>query len=355
MSAQAKDESGYFGARRWWLWLVILLLILWVITRLNFLRLMAVLANLSGLEIGLILLVNMAVLLALSSRWWLILFGNGWRLNYLLVSAYRLAGFSLSYFTPGPQFGGEPLLIQLLRKRHGIPGKAAGASVVLDKSLELAVNFGFLVFGVAVSLSMGLFPLRYSWLLLLASVALLLAPASHLILASRGYRPLAAAFALLPANWRSKPRLARLIALVDETEFLLAQYLTARPGWIALALLTSLISWLFLVAEYWLMAQFLGLSIPIWMAIASLTAARLAILLPSPGGLGTLEASQILAFSALAQSPEAGAALALVIRARDLAFGGLGLLLVGHFGGGLIARPSALVGGRKHRADGPEK
>jgi len=56
-------------------------------------------------------------------------------------------------------------------------------------------------------------------------------------------------------------------------------------------------------------------------------AARLAILLPFPGGLGALEASQVIVLSGLGYTPAQGAALALLIRARDLVFGGAGLLL----------------------------
>ena len=59
------------------------------------------------LESALILaLLNIAVILLLSSRWWLILRAQGQRINLLRLVGYRLAAFSMSYFTPGPQFGG---------------------------------------------------------------------------------------------------------------------------------------------------------------------------------------------------------------------------------------------------------
>ncbi len=74
------------------------------------------------------------------------------------------------------------------------------------------------------------------------------------------------------------------------------------------------------------MARFLGLELTIWTAIAVLTAARVAYLLPMPGGLGTLEASQVLALATLGYPLEAGAALALLIRGRDVSFGGVGLI-----------------------------
>ena len=317
--------------------------------------LLAVLGNLTLVELVILALANTMVLLSLSARWWLILLGRDKRVTYFRLSLYRLAAFSISYFTPGPQFGGEPLQIQLLRRRHGMSGASAGASVALDKSLELAVNFGFLLFGVVVALTLGLLPGSRSLWLLLAALGLLLIPVTHLALASRGKRPVAAFLQRLPASLRRLSFMDRLFNVVRATEQQVTDYLSAQPFWVLAALGASAISWLLLIGEYWLMAQFLGLDISVWMAIAALTAARLAILLPAPGGLGTLEASQVLAFTALTNSPVSGAALALVIRGRDLLFGGLGLLLVGYFGGVAVTDQPEPADDRIRQAGGPNR
>jgi uncharacterized membrane protein YbhN (UPF0104 family) len=55
--------------------------------------------------------------------------------------------------------------------------------------------------------------------------------------------------------------------------------------------------------------------------------ALLSFLLPIPAGLGALEAGQVFALGALGYSPVQAISLALLIRARDLLFGGLGVLL----------------------------
>jgi uncharacterized membrane protein YbhN (UPF0104 family) len=59
--------------------------------------------------------------------------------------------------------------------------------------------------------------------------------------------------------------------------------------------------------------------------ISLLTAARVAFMLPSPGGLGTLEASQVLMFEALGFNPALGISISLLVRGRDLLLGGIGL------------------------------
>jgi len=55
----------------------------------------------------------------------------------------------------------------------------------------------------------------------------------------------------------------------------------------------------------------------------------LAFLVPLPGGLGALEASQVFALGAFGVSAASALGVTLLIRARDLLIGGLGLLLAG--------------------------
>ena len=92
-----------------------------------------------------------------------------------------------------------------------------------------------------------------------------------------------------------------------------------------MALAVSLLGWLLLIGEFWLMFNFLGLRLNLAQVAALLIAARFAILLPLPGGLGTLEASQVFALSMLGLNPAIGISAMLLIRGRDMLLGGLGL------------------------------
>jgi uncharacterized membrane protein YbhN (UPF0104 family) len=106
------------------------------------------------------------------------------------------------------------------------------------------------------------------------------------------------------------------------------------PLALILALLVSLAAWVLMVVEFWLMVSFLGLPLTLLQLITVLTAARMAILLLLPGSLGILEASQILAFTALGLNPAIGISASLLIRARDVLLGGVGLW----WGGRLLSR-----------------
>lgn len=310
---------------RWMLLWGVVAFLLWVtLRRLDFSRILESLALLSLPEVGLLLLVNVGVVASLSARWWIISRSMGARLPYFELSLYRLAGFGVSYFTPGSQFGGEPLLVELLRRRQ-FSGTKAAASVALDKAMEVTVNFAFLLFGLGVVLRMEILPRQVVLPLLGLFLILVSMPVVLLFLAARGAKPLRWLAQRIPPILRSWLRLHRWREWLRDTEFQMMEFLRGQPRYFWGALGASAASWALLTVEYWLMARYLGLGLDLRETVAVMTAARIAILMPLPGGLGTLEASQAWSVAALGLAAESGLALALVIRGRDILFGGTGL------------------------------
>jgi uncharacterized membrane protein YbhN (UPF0104 family) len=102
-----------------------------------------------------------------------------------------------------------------------------------------------------------------------------------------------------------------------------------NPGPVLAASALAALNWAVMTLEYWLVLRFLGLPVSIVQAVAALTAARIAFLIPLPAGLGTLEASQVLAMTAFGFGPALGLSASLIIRARDITVGSLGLLWAG--------------------------
>jgi hypothetical protein len=74
------------------------------------------------------------------------------------------------------------------------------------------------------------------------------------------------------------------------------------------------------------MAHFLGMTLSGRGLLLGLTAARVAYLLFFPAALGIFEAGQIAAVTALGFPPALGLSLSLLVRARDVVLGGLGLV-----------------------------
>jgi uncharacterized membrane protein YbhN (UPF0104 family) len=81
-----------------------------------------------------------------------------------------------------------------------------------------------------------------------------------------------------------------------------------------------------MVSEFALITAFLHIKLPFWQTVAAWTAGWLSLLAPLPGGLGALEASEVLALGTFGISAASAIGVTLVMRGRDLLIGSLGLL-----------------------------
>ena len=269
--------------------------------------------------------INAVVLLLFTSRWWMVLLALGYRLPFLSLLGYRLAGFGISYFTPGPQFGGEPLQVHLTRERHGIPAPAALAAVSMDKILELLANFSFILLGVWIVLRSRIAQVDFSLPFIVPAAVLFVLPAAYLTAIWSGWQPLTRLSRQIPARLAAHPSSQKAIRLLALAEEHMTSFCRHSPKTLLQIMLITVLTWLLVIFEYWLSLHFLGYDLQGYQIISLLTAARIAFMLPSPGGLGTLEASQVLMFEALGLNPALGISISLLIRGRDLLLGGLGL------------------------------
>jgi uncharacterized protein (TIRG00374 family) len=259
---------------------------------------------------------NLFILTAMCWRWSFILQRMGYRVGFTALVGYRMGANTLSYITPGPQFGGEPFQAYCLASRHRVPVEAATASVAVDRLTELLGNLAFLALA-------GIFvlpDLRAKTDALLPVIAVLLGAllvvGVLLYAIASGGRP----FSRLAGKvnfWLGRPqRTAGLVAFLQAGESHAASILTDRFwGWYALG---GLFQWSGFLAEFWLIYAFMGMPLNAAGLLTAAVAARLAFLLPLPGGLGALEASQMLAITSLGGDPVVAVAACGIMRARDL-------------------------------------
>src|SRR3972149_1917136 len=113
------------------LWIALPLALAWAMRGVTIRQVIDGLRELTAWELVVLGAGNLLVVRAFSGRWWALLRARGQHLPYLAVSGYRLAAFAVSYFTPGTHFGGEPLQIPLLQRRHAGTGSGATARAAL--------------------------------------------------------------------------------------------------------------------------------------------------------------------------------------------------------------------------------
>lgn len=319
----------YFRWLKYASWLVLPILVGYAVRELPLNEILDALLQLEISQILVLILVNAVISVGFSARWWLFLRAQGHRVAYLPLALYRTAAFSLSYFTPGPQFGGEPLQVHLLRSRESIPSPSAIASVSLDKIFEISINFLFLSAGLFVILTEGILIVVEPAYLVVLIVLWVILPSVYLFALWVGKRPLSLLVGRLPDPIQRLKNIQKVSTLVMGIEVQVASLLKKRPVTILWALLVSVLIWSSILGEYWLMLYFLGVQVNLPQAVIALTAARMAFLTPLPGGIGILEASQVLAMQALGYDPALGISISLLIRVRDV--------LVGLIGFGVIA------------------
>ncbi len=306
-------------------WPLALGLLLWVLSLLPRQALLQAIAGLTVFQWLLWIGLNLLIILLLAARWQVLTRAMGAVTTLGSLIRVRQAGQLISFVTPGPQFGGEPLQVYWLWKRYGLPGHAAFLAVGLDRFYELWINFSILLLAIvalaatAAATDAALFDWRLPALILLVLVILLMAMAGFLL---RHPARVEAWIQRVSRPWQSHPRLGPLARQWPEQWSKLHGSLQAlisqRRAALGLALLLSLLGWAGMIVEFWLLLRFAGLEVNAGEFVLLFTVLRLAFLLPLPGGIGTVEAGLLLAFQALALPLSAAAGLIALMRLRDV-------------------------------------
>lgn len=308
------------------LWLLALALATWTLWQLPLGEIASGLRLLTWSDWVLWSAVNVAILYIAVKRWQIL--GRAMDAHLSLTRLFRLrqAGGAISFLTPGPHFGGEPLQLYWLHKHFRLSLHRAVGMLGLDRFMETGVNIAVLLAGVLMLLGTTLLPvgdwLQISFILatVLGVMLILVAVAlRHPVWLARHFRPLAQRwrkdeYAADSESGEGNKTQGGWLALVN----LMRSALSHQKPRLWLALLLSLAGWVALVIELLVLMSLLGLS-PTWLEIVLvMVSMRLAMLLPVPGGIGTIEASVLWSFRLLGLPVSAAAGLIALIRLRDV-------------------------------------
>lgn len=270
-----------------------------------------------------LLALNVIIYILVTLRWWLIVRAEKRDVSFFHLLATRVAVFGVSYFTLGPQVGGEPLQVLVLQRNYGMTYTRATSTVVMDKLLEFLANFVLLGVGLVAIVRADIFSVTENNPLanLVGLIILLAWPPIHIILLYHGKYPVSAVLRKFSNN-----KFVRFVAASER----MAGTFCRRHLWMLIsAIFVSMFVALGMVMEFFCITLFIGIHLSFWQIIAVWMAGWLAFLVPLPGGLGALEASQVFAFGAFGVSAALAIGVTLLIRARDLLIGGVGLLIAG--------------------------
>lgn len=271
-------------------------------------------------QVFILFAINTLIYILMTMRWWLIIRAENKKVLFFPLLAVRVSAFGVSYFTFGPQIGGESLQILYLKHKYNLTYTHATSTVVMDKLLEFLANFILLSFGLASIFQSGIMSKTSSnsYLSLIGLALFLLWTPIHILFLYRGIYPITIFMRKFSNN-----KVARFISA---SERLAGAFCRRHLSSLLSAIFVSILTAISMVGEFFCITTFLGIHLSFWQIIAAWTSSWLAFLIPVPGGLGALEASLVFALGAFGISSASAIGVTLLIRARDLLIGGMGLL-----------------------------
>lgn len=306
-------------------YLALAILLYFVLRNVPFEEIWSTIRGLQLWQIAALLGLNVFIYGLVTLRWWVIVRAENKRIPFFPLLLVRIAVFGVSYFTLGPHVGGEPLQVFYLQRKYKSTFIHATASVIMDKLLELLANFVLLAVGLTAVLQAGILSTSSngSWLSLIGLVLLCMWPLLHILFLYQRKYPLSAFLRGLPFLKKdSKP-----VRFTAASERLAGTFCRRHMPSLVSATTISILAGAGMVSEFALIVKFLGIPLTSWQTIAAWTAGWLSLLVPLPGGLGALEASQVFALGMFGVPAALAIGVALVMRGRDLLIGGFGLLL----------------------------
>ena len=233
----------------------------------------------------------------------------------------RLIREGIDSLLPVAQIGGEVIGARLLTAT-GSPAALAGASVVVDLTLELVGQILFLLAGLA---ALACLPGQTGWFLWLEVVA-----GAGLIVAAFLLAQRQGVLRLIEIAVRGlAERFPTLQGASIEGLHTAALGFYGRKALLLRAVLIHAVSWSLGTAETWLVLHAVGAAVTPLQALVveSLGMAARSAGFAVPAALGVQEGGFMLAAAAVGVSPELALALSLVKRAREIVVGLAGLFL----------------------------
>ena len=267
-------------------------------------------------------LVNLIILFLAVKRWQFISQIFGVEISFARLFIIRQAGSTFSFVTPGPQFGGEPLQALWLNRGQGVPLDNTIASIGADRFIEIFINFSFLFLSIFLVIqgnieadlsNAGLF-VSLSLICLITLLSLLFY--KHRFIVSS----LFSLYRLVFQKTSDKGQEQRITTSIS----VIFSRIEKEKLKVSFAIVIGAFGWLALIFELYLMMRALNLTPDLYEIVFVMLGIRIALLMPIPGGVGTIETSLIWSFGILGLSLVGAAGVIALNRIRDLIILALG-------------------------------
>jgi len=201
---------------------------------------------------------------------------------------------------------------------------------VIDKTIEVASSALFFFIGVMIVLFKFALPGQTEIMMLLFALA-------FLALMIFVYRRMTSGKGIITSAYKSLGlEKIKILKLSEKKlisfEKLVIKFFKEDKKYFLLALIASFISWVLMFYEFKFAALIIGYNFSFTAIFLIISFVGAALLIPIPMGLGSIELSQVTVFSLIKVNTAGGVALSFLIRARDLAWSIIGLVMLSYYG-----------------------
>ena len=263
-----------------------------------------------------LLLVNLVILFLAVKRWQILSQIFGVEISFVRLFIIRQAGSAFSFLTPGPQFGGEPLQVYWLNHGQGVPLNDTIASIGLDRFMEIFINFSFLFLcilfvirrNIEADLSNAVFFVFLSLICLITLFSFFFYKHRFIVSA------LFSLYRKVVQKASDKNQEHRIITSIDA----IFSKIEKEKLRVWFAIVIGAFGWLALIFELYFIMSALNLTPDLYEIVFVMLGIRIALLMPIPGGVGTIETSLIWSFGVLGFSLVGAGGVIALSRIRDV-------------------------------------
>ena len=307
-------------------WLVGCSLVFFTVRELPLAGILERLGEISPLRLVGLLAINSLILFLSVKRWQILAQAFDIQLSLAHLFKVRQAGNTISFVTPGPQFGGEPLQLYWLRQSREIPMDISLAILGADRFMEIFINLSILLLSVIFIFYTDIeVNLSKTFLFIFLTVSIL---TMLLVLFLRQPEWLENIFKSLFSRFTHTVSNSNESQNASSSWGRILTKIEKNKSKVILAATIALLGWIALLFELLMMMEALGVSSNFYEVIFVMLGIRIALLMPIPGGVGTIEASLFWSFEILGLTLAGAGGLIALNRLRDVIvlFIGIGCL-----------------------------
>ncbi len=260
------------------------------------------------------LMISATLVTVLIIKWKLILNALGFKIPFHNLFMYRQMGYAVGYVIPSFYIGGETVRAFFLKK-HKVPLTDAISSVIIDRAVELPMNFflACVMFFLVVH-TLDLPKLLLVFLAIIIAILVFIGIVFY-------YKMYHKEYFFTPLF--DKLKLGRIKKLqpfkkkIMETETNLIRFFNHRKKAFLVALIISCLLWFLMILEFKTALMIVGYNASLAQIYLVVTMTGFAMMFPIPASIGVLELSQIGIAILVGIPPAVAVALSLLVRTRD--------------------------------------